>query len=86
MLLGRSGGPLAYSRIIPKALQIDANGQPYIPLYYHFPFGKGNSINEYSALVKPFRKLLEEGKPIGKTAFLFYRENDSYFLHLLTEP
>jgi hypothetical protein len=80
MLLGRSGGPLGNAQIILMDPQIDANGQPYIPLYYDFPFGTGNSINEYSALVKPFRKLLEEGKPIGKTAFLFYREDNSYFV------
>jgi hypothetical protein len=36
--------------------------------------------NQYSALVKPFRKLIDDGKPIGKIAFLFYRQNNSYFI------
>lgn len=80
MLLGRSGGPLGNAQIIPMDPQTDSDGQHYIPLYYHFPFGSSDSINDYSALVKPFRKLLEEGKPIGKTAFLFYLENNSYFV------
>lgn len=80
MILGRSGGAIgdAYIKLLdPK---IDTKGNPYIPLYYHFPVGIGNSINEYSALVKPFRKLIEEGKPIGKTAFVFYREDNAYFV------
>jgi hypothetical protein len=78
MMLGRSGGDIGNAYIDVLDVQIDANLNYYIPIYYHLPGGRGDSISECSALVRPFRKLMEEGKPIGKTAFLFYRENNVY--------
>jgi hypothetical protein len=80
MLLGRSGDPIGNAYIIPLESEIDAKRQNYIPIYYYFPTGTGDSINECSALVKPFRRLIEEGKPIGKTAFVFYREGNLYYV------
>jgi hypothetical protein len=76
MLIGRSGGPLGNAYIIPLDPQIDSNGHHYTPIYYHFPFGTGNSIGEDSALVRPFKKLMQEGKPSGRTAFVFYRQDN----------
>src|SRR5215208_1345084 len=52
MLLGRSGGPLGNAQIIPMDPQVDANGQPYIPLYYHFTF-ESNFIDWH---IKPMQK------------------------------
>jgi hypothetical protein len=80
MLVGRSGGPIGNAYIIPLDPQIDSDGHHYIPIYYHFPLGTGDSIYEESALVRPFKKLMLEGKPAGKTAFLFYRQDSSPFV------
>src|SRR6266516_243248 len=83
MLLGRSGGPIGFASISVSDSQIDSNGESYIPLVYDFPRGTVNSINENSALVKPFRRILakEDGKPCGKVVFAFYQEGDyEYFV------
>ncbi|MGA7975928.1 MAG: hypothetical protein WB975_01715 [Nitrososphaeraceae archaeon] len=80
MFLGKSGGPLGNAYILPLDPRTDDNGKPCIPLYYHFPFGQGNSINPDSALVKPFSKLMDGGYPIEEVVFVFYRENNSYFV------
>jgi hypothetical protein len=80
VLIGRSGGPLGNAYIIPLDPQIDSNGHHYIPIYYHFPFGTGHSVGEDSALVRPFKKLMQEEKPAGKTAFVFYRQDNISFV------
>lgn len=80
MFLGKSGAPLGNAYIVPLDPRTDNDGKPYIPLYYYFPFGNSNSINPDSALVKPFTKLMEGGYPIGEVAFVFYREDNSYFV------
>jgi hypothetical protein len=46
---------------------------------YVLPAGEGKSISEDSALVRSFRNVLKEGKPMGRIAFLFYEENGHYF-------
>lgn len=79
MLIGRSGGPLGNAYILPLNPQIDANGEHCIPISYNFPLATGGSINDDSALVNPFKKVLNDGKPIGKTAFAFYHDKGSYF-------
>jgi hypothetical protein len=80
MIFGRSGGDLGYTHIDAMDPQVDANGEFYIPIHYYFPTGNGNSISADSALVKPFRKLMEEGKHIGKTTFVFYNESNTFFV------
>jgi hypothetical protein len=81
MLLGRSGGPLGNASITPLEPRVDSNGEPYFPILYNFPIGTGHSIKENSALVKPFRNILNEGKPAEKIVFVFYQENDNrYFV------
>ena len=80
MSIGTSGGPLGYAYVRPLDVVSNINGRLAIPIKYHFPVGHGNSIKTQSALVKPFEKLMEEGKPHGQVAFVFYRENNSYFV------
>lgn len=43
-------------------------------------FGTGKVRNDTSALVRPFRLLIDEGKPIGRINYLFYRSNRSFVL------
>lgn len=59
---------------------LDGNGDYFIPLYYKFPFGSEININDNSALIRPFRKLLNQGKPIGNLTFIFYRESNEYHI------
>ena len=81
MQLGRSGGPLGHSRITPLEPQVESNGEVYFPILYEFPIEGGYSMSENSALAKPFRNILKEGKPVEKIAFVFYQENNnSYFV------
>jgi len=51
---------------------IDKNGDHYLPLLYIFPIENGGSISENSALVRLFKKILRDGKPIGKISYVFY--------------
>lgn len=66
------------AEIVPLEPMVDATGQPYLPLLYTFPMGNGGSANENSALVKPFRKIIRDGKPIGRINYVFYQENQDY--------
>lgn len=50
-----------------------------LPIKYHFPVGHTQKISNSSSLVKPFKKLLEDGKPIGKISFLFYEDARKYY-------
>lgn len=59
---------------------IDEDGQAYLPLLYTFSFGNGGSVHEKSALVRPFRKILVDGKPIGKISYIFYKEKGEHFV------
>ncbi len=47
---------------------------------WEFSFGEGNSTNDQSSLVRPFRLCLMEGKPPGKIIPLFYKEGDKHYL------
>ena len=78
--MGESGGPLGSAYITPSEPIIGPDGKYYVPLYYHFPVGRGGSITESSVLVKPFTRLIEEGNYVGKIAFVFYRQDNSYFI------
>jgi hypothetical protein len=81
MFLGRSGGPFGNATITVLKPQIDSNGEPYFPILYEFPIGTGHSIDENSALVKPFRNILKEGRPDEEIMFVFHEENESdYFV------
>jgi hypothetical protein len=72
MFLGRSGGPFGNATITVLKPQIDSNGEPYFPILYEFPIGTGHSIDENSALVKPFRNILKEGRPDEEIMFVFH--------------
>jgi hypothetical protein len=79
--LGRSGGPLGEWDITPLEPKIGSDGTAYFPIYYKFPVGIGHSINENSAVVKPFRNILNSGRPHEKIVFSFYQENNNgYFV------
>ena len=80
MFLGRSGGVIGGASVRVLDIEWTPEGNPIIPLEYRFPFGMGVSISQSSALVKPFRKLLDNGKPIGKVTFVFFRENGTDFV------
>jgi len=45
--------------------------------------GAGRSVNRISALVRPFRLLLDEGKPIGGINYLFYQSDKTRVLGAL---
>lgn len=55
------------------------NGISYLPIEYNFQTGKGPILNDDSALVRSFRQLLVEGKPIRKINFIFYKEKSQYY-------
>jgi hypothetical protein len=59
---------------------IDDDGQAYVPLMYVFPFGQVLGVNQDSALVRPFHKALQDGKPVGKINYIFYEEGKDYFI------
>jgi hypothetical protein len=59
---------------------IDENGESYIPLMYTFPLGNEMSVDQNSVLVRPFYKVLKEGKPMGTISYIFYQEGEDYFI------
>ena len=81
MYLGRSGGPLGNCDITPLEAKMSSVGTAYFPIVYKFPVGIGHSINENSALVKPFRNIPNSGRPHERIVFSFYQENNNgYFV------
>ena len=70
------GGILGNAYFIPLKPMLNQIGKPYLPIYCVFPKGEADSISEDSALVRPFRKILREGKPIGKITYVFYQEKE----------
>ena len=67
-----SGGPIGFASVEINPSIVNDDGTTYIPLVYQFPIGNGGSIQPESSLVRPFRKLLDQGNPIGKINFIFY--------------
>lgn len=51
----------------------------FLPIHYVFPQGNQESIDQNSALVRPFKKLLRDGKPVGKVSYVFFMENNECF-------
>ena len=74
-----SGGPVGNCYIIPLDTRKNQNGEYYLPIYYYFTLGEGNSITENSALVKPFKKIMD-GSPINSVAFVFYKEKNQHYV------
>jgi len=66
--------------LIPLNPMIDENGESYIPLMYTFPLGSQLGIDQNSVLVRPFHKVLKEGKPMGTITFIFYQEKEDYYI------
>lgn len=71
---------LGKASMIPLKPEIDKNGDRILPLLYTFPIGNGGSLSESSALVRPFKKILRDGKPIGKIYYIFYKDNQEYYV------
>jgi len=44
------------------------------------PFGCGITDNTESGLLKPFRSILDDGKPIGKITYFFYEEEGKQYV------
>jgi hypothetical protein len=81
MFLGKSGGPLGSAEISIRKPQRDSTGELYIPIHYDFTNGRGPSLDENSALVKPFRNIFKDGKPPDEISFVFHQENENdYFV------
>lgn len=81
MFLGTSGGYLGSSKISIRQPRRDSTGELCIPIHYDFPIGRGPSLDENSALVKPFINILKEGKPPDEISFVFHQENENdYFV------
>lgn len=75
-----TGGVLGGASVTPLKPEIDNNGDRILPLLYTFPMGNGGSISESSALVRPFKKILRDGKPVGKIYYIFHKEKDEYYV------
>ena len=73
------GGVVGESNIDVSRPHLDADGKPCIELKFNFPHGSTHSTDENSALVRPFLKLLRDGKPIGKITYSFYQEGSEYY-------
>lgn len=53
---------------------------PALKIVYQLPVGSGTSTNVDSALIRPFRKILNDGKPVGNINYVFLKDNDHYFV------
>jgi hypothetical protein len=53
------GEKLGDASLFPLPPQKNEDGDPYLPLVFHFPLGKKMSIDENSALGRPYRRILE---------------------------
>ncbi|MGH2612615.1 MAG: hypothetical protein ACRDFB_06145 [Rhabdochlamydiaceae bacterium] len=54
------------------------DGSSRISIIYNFPMGYGSNSDQESALVRPFRKVIREGKPIGKISYLFFKDGNEH--------
>lgn len=73
------GGVAGISRFSYQVYQLQSSGALLIKR--EFPFGNGTSDNIDSALMRPFRKILFEGKSPGTiTHTLHYDEHDYFIL------
>jgi hypothetical protein len=74
------GEELGNASLVPFAPKKDEAGNSYLPLIYDFPLGKNISIDDNYVLVRPFRRVLEKGKPMGTINYVFYQEDNNYFV------
>jgi len=49
-------------------------------LDWELPLGHGNTDNIESGLLRPFRSILEDGKPIGQIVYFFYEEEGKQYV------
>jgi hypothetical protein len=74
-----SGGVVGSANIEIGKIQQDNVGF-FLPIHYNLPYGDESSIDQESALVRPFKKLLRDGKPVGKISYLFFQEKEINFV------
>lgn len=53
---------------------------PKLEIKYKFPIGLGIITDKNSALIRPFNKILNDGKLPGKVVYLFHKDNDEYYI------
>jgi len=51
-----------------------------LALTMDFDIGEGISTNIESGLLRPFKYILFDGKPIGKITFVFYEDEEKYYV------
>ncbi|MEX0763993.1 MAG: hypothetical protein WD033_02340 [Nitrosopumilaceae archaeon] len=73
-----TGGPVGLAQF--STFKIDTTPGNALVIEYDFPWGRGDSSNKDSALVRPFRKILRDGKDPGKINYLFHTDNDKYYV------
>lgn len=71
-----AGGPVGFANLI---CDIEKN-PPSLKLKYTLPIGKGISTDTNSALIRPFKKILRDGKNPGKLTYVFLRDGSDYFV------
>lgn len=76
---GWNGGVIGNANISIKQVGL-IGSNPAIELSYNFPIGNKINIDQNSSLVRPFTKLIEDGKPAGKINFLFFQEKNEYYI------
>jgi hypothetical protein len=59
---------------------VDKDGKPCILFRFNFPFGDTSKIDDESALLRPFRKILRDGEPMGKIVYSFHEENNRQYI------
>lgn len=47
---------------------------------WQLPVGSGTTTNPESGLIRPFRSILSNGKPVGKIVFLFYEDKGRHYV------
>jgi hypothetical protein len=72
-----TGGIAGFANI---SYEVKEKPVPALKIKYHFPIGEGISTNENSALIRPFRKILQDGKNPGKISYLFLKDHENHFI------
>jgi len=72
-----TGGPVGFANFSYAILE---KPEPQLRIKYSLPIGKGRSNDSESPIIRPFKKILKEGKKPGKITFVFLNDNGQYFV------
>ena len=72
-----TGGPVGFANF---SYTIIEKPEPQLIIKYSLPIGKGRSNDSESAIIRPFKKILHEGKKPGKITFVFLNDNYQYYV------